>query len=247
MLRCRGMSCSLVQLLPRLQSLLSLDIVMAYGTAYGNCLSQSILSTIAQCHNLRNLKLCFEDSYSFSFPSGELLRLAEGCRRLERLIVEACEDALHFDDMVDAEFGRVAKFLPNLRKLNLRPTIGISATGLISLGTHCPDMEECRLSAHCDLSLLRTREETVFPRLRKLDLAGHTCDGEAPAELVAAIMWHHLPCLQKFRSNSDTARGRTLEPTVWHSFKGFRQEPHRKLLQGAISKIEQIEALSKQR
>lgn len=225
-LECHGPPTVILSLITYLKDLQSLDMTLAPDTAYVAwyfILGQDIVSVVSKCHNLKSFRLYLVDSLSTRMVASQLIELAQACLQLQSLEIEV--KYLKLDNFDDAQFNAILPHLPNLRKLNMKMT-NISGQSLVSLGTHCPQLEGCELGGEFDLSMLRTSNRVLFPKLHTL-LLTKFAHGKSPSpEAWAAILFYHAPYLEHWAFTSPWGEyDRWFEKTVKEAHASARGEP----------------------
>ena len=198
-LDCHATEMALVGLLPRLLDLEVLHLRLDTApTRRSFTVGLSILPSLTKCTNLRVFQLSTSSDNEMHIPVQGILDFARACNQLEQLDLDggshSCD--ITIPGITDSHFEALVSQLPRLRILNLKLSFeaSLSTRSLLSLGAHCPDLEELDLGGVFDLSLLGSTDRVLFPNLRKTML-GHvdSSSESSSADTCAIMMYYHAP------------------------------------------------------
>ena len=234
-LDCHATDMAMVSLLPHLPDLkiLSLDIDLP-RSRYG--IDLSILPSIAHCTNLRALKLSISSACNeVRIPLQEILDFTSACNQLEQLeISTGLSYLIEIPGFTDSHFEILVSQLPNLRKLELRLGLKelISTQSLLSLGAHCPCLEELDLGGVFDLSLLGITNRVLFPNLRETILRKVESNSGSSADTCATMMYYHAP-----KSYLGVMHSDEFGTAVEKAHRSLCEKPHVFLLNQALKNL----------
>ena len=240
-LDCHATDTAMIALLPRLPDLEVLDLRL--DTEFPRArypINLSILPSAAQCTNLRVFKLYASSEIQVYIPPQELLDFTGACNQLEQLGISA-ETSYHLNlripGFTDSHFEVLVSQLPGLRKLNLEHGLDelLSAQSLLSLGAHCPWLEELNLGGVFDLSLLRSTDRVLFPNLRKTILWKFESRSGSSADTCAIMMYYHAP-KSYLRVMYTDIFGQAVE----EAHTSLREKPHVFLLNRALKNLGEL-------
>ena len=234
-LDCHATDMAMVALLPYLADLEVLDLWLdnePFRSEY--LLNLSILPSVAQCTNLRAFKLT-ASSCEVHIPLQDILYFTGACNQLEELEISAGSSyTIRIPGFTDSHFEVLVSQLPGLRKLNLRLQLHgpLSTKSLLSLGAHCPCLEELDLGGVFDLSLLGSTDRVLFPCLRDTILRNVESSSGSSADTCAAMMYYHAP-----KSYLGVMHSDKFGAAVEEGHRSLREEPHVFLLNQALKNM----------
>lgn len=172
--------------------------------------NDDILAHVAQCSNLRSLRIEF--AHKSRISGHDLVSLAQRCQELQELMLYAHDDKedlrLLLSDVSDADIECLASHLKHLTSFELgsrcpaaMPTT-ITIQSLKSLALHCPNLEICVMPGAMPVVELGLESPCLFPKL--MHLAGMNKMSRAQTEvdptlrgITLSVLEHHFPRLLK--------------------------------------------------
>ena len=243
-LDCHATDMAMVAFLPRLLDLEVLNLWLDNeASRSGYLLYLSILPSVAQCTNLRAFNLA-ASSCEVHIPLQDILYFTGACNQLEELEISAGSSyTIRIPGFTDSHFEVLVSQLPGLRKLNLRLQLHgpLSAKSLLSLGAHCPCLEELDLGGVFDLSLLGSTDRVLFPCLRHTILRNVESSSGSSADTCAAMMYYHAP-----KSYLGVMHSDKFGAAVEEGHRSLREEPHVLLLKQALKNIGKLKDRTEQ-
>ena len=241
-LDCHATDTAMVALLPSLPDLEVLDLrLTSESPGFRYNMDLDILPSVAQCTNLRVFKLYASSCTEVYIPLQEILDFTGTCNQLEQLEISAGDSySLRIPGFTDSHFEVLVSQLPGLRKLELRLGLKelLSTRSLISLGAHCPCLEELDLGGVFDLSLLGSTDRVLFPSLRQAILRNVESGSGLSANTFATMMYYHAP-----KSYLGVMHSDKFGAAVEEAHRSLREKPHVFLLNQALENVGKLKDL----
>ena len=235
-LDCHATDTAMIALLPRLPDLEVLNLWLDIELPRSEYIMDlSILPSVAQCTNLRVLKISASSYIEVHIPLQEILDFASACNQLQQLEIKTGGFYnIRVPGFTDSHFEVLVSQLPGLRKLELRLGLdeSLSTQSLFSLGAHCPCLEELDLGGVFDLSLLRSTDHVLFPNLRETILRKVESRSGSSADTCATMMYYHAP-----KSYLGVMHSDKFGVTVEEAHRSLRERPHVFLLDNALKNL----------